>query len=301
MDALGGKDNDIKASAPESVTDDNIDDILGQVEKCAETGENFYYGNDISAESLSEVREYAEVVGLPKDKIQSVDIGRAKAMVEANVKEPVVEPEAPIVDFDLTPKIGTDPKNFEKQQVTAEAQAASLLDYRPDMDSGVRGIRGGEDYNQAPEVGVRRGENSIVNPDAIADVAAAEEKSSRQLIREENQRREDIKFDRENWESEVSRSMDSSITPQAGLHRTESPEPQRHTRSADWNNSIMPSEDSNPMPDKTLGESISEINTKKASEIQRDRQEDEWEVLETSTDVKVSDLLYESLKKNLGK
>jgi len=276
-----------------------------EIERCAKSGEIFYYGEGTSNDVKKDLNEYAEAVGLSKDKMESVSsekIRTSKIISEvesAQVEEPT---QAAELIFDIMPTIATDESAFVKDNswMDQKSSTAKTMEYRPD-DNGVIPIRGGEEYESNPVKGVRPGENSIANPDAIDVFATSEDKDSAQAIREANEkRRNENIFDVDSWESDKIAQMNrDSIIPNNGIHMVESPLSQSNTPDRAWDQSIVANEESAPMPEKTAGEQLSEINEQKRSSITRESESDDWEQLESSVRTTVSDLFFENLEKNL--
>jgi hypothetical protein len=299
------------ASVPETMDDATMAEAFSRIEQCAQSGDNFYYSDSLDAKSKSQLREFAQVAGLPADRIAEVDAGRrtaAKALADARAaEEPERVPEQkPVVDFDLIPEETTEAKHFEENRDWDSRSAAQAMDYKPAgamLTGSVIPIRGGETWEEDPVMQVRRGENSIAEPDAIQSEIDDEKVSSRDWIRQENEkRRSDRAFDREAWEAEFTAKLREglAVVPKAGIVRTENPEPQKHTPNPQWSQSIMASGDAEPMPDRTLGETLAEKRDARRHEIQReDPEEVDWDSRRSSVPEKVSDLFYDSLKKNL--
>jgi hypothetical protein len=287
----------------ESIDQSDLVEARSEIEKCAESGETFYFGSDTPDSIKKNLSEYAEAVGLSSESMQQVDsnsIRTSKKVVDAiSDAAPEGNEAAPEPLFDIIPTIPTNPDVFAKNDSWNKSQAAQSMEYRPE-DNGVVPIRGGEEYEKNPEKGVRSGENSIADPEAIDSLASSSEKTSLETIREGNEQRKATGFDRDSWESEVASKMrDSNILPSKGARMVESPQSQNHTSSGKYRESIM--SDSDLAPDKTVGETIPELNEKRASEIKREKEEDDWERMESSVGNMVTDVFYESLQKNLDK
>jgi len=296
------------ASVKESMTEAELVAARSEIEQCARQGETFHFSDKLDRGQQAELREYAAVVGLPPDQMQSVDsVRRERAEIVAKARESEASEPAelkkPVVEFDLIPEEATEGKHFEQNDSWNAVAAAKTMDYEPGMTGAVIPVRGGEEYEKNPVKGVRPGEASVAAPDAIGTMAESEEKSTLEIIREQNEKRlQDTAFDRDAWEAEFAAKMKeaTAIVPKPGVVRTENPEPQRHTPGAAWHNSIMGSPDEEPVPDRTLGETLAEKSAARRSEIQRSSEDDRsWDERQSSVVGKVTDVFFESLKKQM--
>jgi len=286
----------------ESVTADKIVEARAEIERCAQAGETFYYGSETPESVKRGLVEYAEAVGLPSDSVAQVDsdtIRTSRGVVDTlSAVADAAEPAAEQI-FDIMPTQSTDPDAFAKDGSWETSKAAQLMNYRPDVE-GVVPIRGGDEYDLNPVKGVRDGENSIADPDAIETSAQAEGKSSVDLIREGNESRKNASiFDSDAWESGMSAEMDDTIVPDGGYRMVESPQSQNHSSTGSYRETIAADPDSAPVPDRTAGEQIPELNQLRACEITRETEIDDWEKLESSVGNTVTDLFFDNLQKNL--
>ena len=175
------------------------------------------------------------------------------------------------------------------------------MPHRPDMDNGVVPIRGAENVETSRVVGNRPGENSMADPDAIKDMVESDAQGNRARIRSDNEERKaDISFNKTDWEAESIAGMDRVELPQAGILRTEAPQPQNHSATSQYDHSIS-QEGREDAPDQTVGETIADLNAQKKSDIQRQKEDGhEWDSKHSSVPEKVSDLFAEELEKRLN-
>jgi hypothetical protein len=204
--------------------------------------------------------------------------------------------------FNIIPQPASDPSVFgnDESWKNIENVKAKSINSRPSGE-GVAPIRGGEEYDMDPVKFIRPGENSIDDPEAIDAVASSDEKTSLQIIRESNERRRnEMSFDRDDWQSSKLDEMEhSSIMAQGGARQVEYPSAQNHSSNGTWNNSIVSDPDSDPMPEKTPGEQLAAINTNRQASISRESEADDWEKMESSVANKVGDIFMENLERNL--
>lgn len=304
-----GPDSDAKQAAAVKPQMGEADMVAAkeQIERCAKESKPFHIHADLDQAKKSELAEYAEAVGLDRKAITEVTESK-RATCEALGKLSQPEPKAaaapaakPVVDFDLTPKVATDEKNFKKDGKWNRQVSAQRMQERPAM-AGIVPIRGGEKYDENPVVGVRPGENSIGAPDAIAKIA--EEKDHGEIIREQNDRRRaETVFSKDSWEAEKLAAMDgravaAGATP--GLRRTDSVEAQRHSASPAWAQSIKPDPAKAEMPEKTAGEKLADAAEQRRKGIQRDKPQDDWNKVKPLVRAAIGDELVDALKKHLA-
>jgi hypothetical protein len=306
LDPFVEKDHDKISEVPSEISKSDLVEARSEMERCKESGEKFYFGERTSESVKRDLNEYAEAIGMPREMVEEVSMDRvakSKMARELTVEEPVKEDSTQPI-FDIISQPSTDPGAFKKNDSwkSAESSKARSLSDRPSGE-GIAAVRGGEEYEADPVKRVKPGENSIDDPDAIGSLSSSTEKTNADLIRESNAaKRKEAVFDVEEWQAAKKAEMDgASIIPDAGKRRVESPYSQNHSPNGPWNQSIMSNPDSDPMPDKTAGEQIVNENEQRKASISREVQDDEWENMESSVSSKVSDIFYDSLKKELGK
>jgi len=306
LDPFIEKDHERISDVAPEISESNLVEARSEMEKCMASGQKFYYGDKTSDSVKRNLTEYAEAIGMPKDMVEEVGTDRivnSKRACDLKVPEPVgKQAKQPL--FDIISKPATNPEVFEKNDnwKSAENSRARSMADRPSGE-GVTAIRGGEEYEADPVKKVRPGQNSIDFPDAIEALASSEEKTGADIIRESNAaKRNETVFNVNDWQASKEAEMKGmSILPSAGHKRVESPHSQNHSPNGPWNHSIMTNPDSDPMPERTAGEQITEVNEQRRASISREVQNDEWEQMESSVSSKVSDIFFDSLKKELGK
>ncbi len=306
LDPFVEKDSERLSKVSPSVAREDLVEARSEMEKCLESGQTYYFGDDTSDSVKSDIKEYAEVIGMSDDMIEQVSSDRVHMSKEAEslkLVEDVTPPQADQLIFDIVPQVPTDPNDFKKNDdwKDAENSKAKTIASRPAED-GIVPIRGGEKYEQDTVKSIRPGENSIDDPNAINSIATSDTKSTLDEIREAQERRKnETVFNIEDWQAEKEANLVDPIVPQDGHRQVESPVAQNHSSNGAWNNSIVTDPESSPMPDMTTGEQIASANAAKRASISRETQSDDWEQMESSVLGKVGDLFTESLEKELKK
>jgi hypothetical protein len=308
------------ANVSESLDPEDLINEKNEIERCANSGECYYYSDALSGSAVAELKEYAAVCGI-SDKFVSVsnsDQRSSKSLLELRASQSEEsaprDKSAPLegpFEVDSTPEEAFQKnrdwedvsiaKRFEELEIEASASPGILPNHS------VRNLRGGESNDVSREVGVRAGENSMVAPNAIGESVDSEEVGSRELILAENeQRKEDISFRVSDWEAEVLASMkEKNILPDEGIHRVESNQSQMHTPNVGTGQFSIAdsfSERSDTAPEKTAGERIAESNDVRKESIQRSKEDgSDWNDVHSSSHSKISDSFFDSLKASLGK
>ena len=279
-----------------------------EMEKCAKDGKQFFFQKDVTIQQKKELEEYAEVCGLNKDNM--VGISKAEKEISAEAQKPVEPKKSPDKDVFNVIKNFADPSSFQKNKDWDKVKPASkltsnkLTSKNSDTKSIVR-TDGIEKYEEQRIVKIRPGENSIASPDNIEKMANSKEKSVREKTVEANQKRKDgITFKVKDWEKEISdkNKSVSGVIAKKGVKLTEASPQQSHSKVADGQHSIFDKSDPTPsIPERSVGETLKDLNDKKRDSIQRKKGEDRsWDTVSSSKKDVVSDYLYEELKKRLA-
>jgi len=296
-----------KKEAASAVTISDDKDLVkakSEMEKCAKEGKQFFFQKDVTPQQKRELEEYAQACGLKKENM--VGISQTEKEISAEAQKPIEPKKAPEKDAFNVIKNFADPKSFEKNKDWEKAKPASKLSSKTSDSKSVVRANGVEKYEEQRIVGVRPGENSIVAPDNIEKMSENKDKSSRQKTVEANQKRkEEIVFKVKDWEKDVldKAKAISGVISQPGVKLTEASPQQSHSKVAKGQHSIFDKSDSTKsIPERTVGETIKDLNEKNKDSIQRKKNEDRsWDKVISSKKDTVSDLLYEELKKRLPK
>ena len=297
-------DADRIAGVKSNMNPDELVSAKDEIEKCAKKGQQVFVSENLPSDQRRELAEFAAAVGLPKDDMVEVKAEKQRrCQALATPAPPVVSAAAPkpIVDFDLSPKSSSNPDNFKKSDTWKTPVAAGKMSDRPGF-VGVVPIRGGEQYDANPVKGVRAGENSIGSPDAIGKSIADGDKSTRDIIRAENEKRvRDTTFSRDAWQAEAAAKVSGSLlTP--GICRVEAVQAQRHSGAPAEARSIKPDPNRSEMPEKSAGEKLAESNDLRRQSIQRPKgKEEDWNSARPAAKTGVSDEFLESARKAMAR
>jgi hypothetical protein len=301
MQSVVGKDVPQRASAPGKIDDSNELSVMEGIQKAAVSGGNFYYDARMDADSVSKIKEMAEIVGLPSAKIQATDPSIAKSVEKVSIDTPKKVESREMVD--VVKKGFADPESFvnNKSWDSASAIRHKTLSESPSMLSSVRSVRGGDDYNVSPNMKPRVGEASVVSPDVsgINDNTP----STKDLISSESElRKKSISFDKEAWETETTAGVDTASLPKTGIGGYGGDDTNRHWTPPIGQLSIMPGESQKENESRLdTSNAIRKENEARLNAIRRPREDGRsWDAQTSSVPNKVSDLFYESLKKAMG-
>lgn len=310
--------NRIKVSS--SQIDDNfIVEEFEVIERCAKNNTAYYYNNKWGTNCIDQLKEYASISNLPNKNFIGIDVSEEvkehkketlasnnkivrTASTESNnktfadkLKEAMSDP------FKIEEKSNTnymDKANWEK--VNAPTIAKDL----PAMNNGIKTIRSNDDYNKNCTHILPPTTNTINNPKAIDTFANSKiEDTGLRLAREKKERENEKKKEKKDWENEKLAEMKHrNIVSKGAVFLTENMNPQSGLESSSSQFGIYKKVDVDSIPEKTLGEKIAENNTNRKKSIQREsKKEIDWEKQNESRILGISDLLCESLKKELNK
>ena len=280
---------------------DDIVDARAKMEECARTGEQFHVDENLSSKAKAELREYAQVVGMDQGSVITVtDNDRKRSVLQLGDNEDKPK-EVPDRDaFGIIDSFA-DPSAFEKSRDWDKVAPTSKVDMGGRSQGTVARTDGVETYEAQREIGVRSAENSIAAPNNIRELIETDEKSSRDVIRESNRRRQEATtFDKDVWEAEQAAKMEhKGVLGREGIAGGQAGHYQEHTPVAPGQHSIF----TTPyVPDQTEGEKLAEKSEEHRASIQRDKTEDRsWDAPTSSNKPVVSDLLFEGLKKEMAK
>jgi len=298
---------------PEVLSDDILVSEREKIDKCASCEDTYYYSNKWDNSDVSQLREYASVCGLSIDKFQAVnpdefvkaDIERtASAKIVKIASETVVESD-PFADLKLN-----DPFHLEDMAEEAprekweEVKSASKLEDRPSMmTNAVVPIGGGEDYLANSDVPLAKNQNSIVNPDAIGQLASSDKEDTGVRLAREAAEREEAKGARhEAWQEDKIKAMvHNEDLPKGTVFCTEVMDAQPGLNSPSSQMGVYAKFDIDSVPEKTIGETLADRSEERRQEIQGRDKEDHDFGIQSEASRTISDPFVDSLKKSLGK
>lgn len=215
MDLLTGaslNDTDINISA--SLDEDGLSSEMDKIEKCASSGSNYAYNSEWSESHLARLREYASVVGFKGKMVPvtaSTDVSESVeddatmkrlSEVPVNRREASTDLRLAVADPYLLSELKDKTEGKDKwEQVNPERKLASAPDQSARVGN-ITPIRGEFEYEKQQQLRVRKGENSLANPDAIGKLANEEDTGER-LKTENANYREERKAAKSAWEKET--------------------------------------------------------------------------------------------------
>jgi len=296
-------------SLPDSIGEDAIYDEREKIEKCASTHNVYYYNSNWDRDAVSQLEEYAgicncKIAGVdPKDNSFLQKVSYAKQVEKMassettetpDIKNPLMGLMDPFKLDGDNQKSGAKDKEWEKVSSATKLSQPNVLTNLHSVTS----IGGGENYQLNNHMNIRRGQNSIVDPDAIQKAIQDKTEDAGQKMRNEKKELE-TKRKAEIVSSEKklvadAKSMGFGSMPAGKVQLTGASFAQPGLKSDDLFRFEMPS--------KTLGEELSAQNQTRKSSIQRKDVEDdrEWDTPRSQKVFTVGSLVdVDVLKKNL--
>lgn len=301
-----------------SLDDTALTNEMETVEKCASNGTNYAYNPEWSADQVSQLREYAAVVGMTGKMIAAKPASekmQSKIADDAQMKQlsDIIAGNKPKVAAELSLAVG-DPFRLagasdapsakeDWQKVTPEKRLASA----PSIESrsgGIMAIRGEYEFEASPTLRVRRGENSVADPDAISKLA--QELDSGEKLRADiaNQQTE-RKSAKTIWQKEAvqqAKNLGAGSLPRGKVFMTGSIPESAKTSGIDLQAATaeLSRIEEISMPDLTAGEALSKIQAGRKAEIQRESKKDDWQQVKGTTRPGLSDDFAEALEHQLS-
>lgn len=305
-----------------TIDENSIVEEFDILEECAKSNTAYYYNNKWGSNYISQLKEYACIHNLPKenfigvnseeydkyDEEQEITLSSSKTMIKTaststnqeqsfadKLKLAMSDP------FKIDEKLNTnymDKSNWEK------VSAPTTLKDNPLMTNGIKSIRGGEDYNKNCNQILPQTTNTINNPEAIDTFAKNNiEDTGLRLAREKKEREEEKIKEKKEWETQKLKEMKyKNIVAKGTVFLTENMNPQSGLESSSNHFGIYKKIDIESLPEKTIGEKIAASNDERKKSIQRNTEKEiDWAKQNESRKLGISDLLAESLKKELGK
>ena len=305
----------VEPKVAKSLDDVGLSDEMDKIEKCASSGSNYAYNPDWTPEQLSQIREYAAVVGF-KGKMCPVthEVHSTNSNKQQTLGENIVVNQ-PKVSADLSMAVGdpfhlTDLKDEAKQtdnweKISFEKKLASVPDITSNPGSIVP-IRGEFEYEKQQTLKVRRGENSLASPDAIGSFA--NEIDTGERLRQENANAlNERKAAKTAWQKEAvqtAKNIGPGALPRGKVFMTGSI-PEKPMQSGldlkQASEELSGMKTVPDLPDLTDGEKLREANANRKDNIQRKSQSDDWQKVKGSTRPSLDDAFANALESQLLK
>lgn len=277
------------------------------IEKCASNKQTYYYNSNWDNKVISQLREFSKLFNMNDDNFVKITLTSSvtnKNMIKTastDKKEPTIEEKLKNVwsdPFRIEEKSNTDyMKKANWEQVTKQ----STMKESPSMNSGaVNSLKGGEDYNKNQNHTVARGQNSILNPNAIKEYAEDKTIDNRQKILDSKIARENAKKqDKIDREEKVIKSMDkNNIIPKGKIFHTDNAQMATNLNSHQAKSGVYINCDPESIPNQTQGEKIA--SNKKEEDNKRKTENVKWERVNSESSSHISDSFADSLKNALG-
>jgi hypothetical protein len=284
-------------------SEDDMVSVRSKIEASAKSGNSVFIESGASPSQMSQLREYAAVVGADVSKIVEVSshektLASRVAIPEKQVVTPERDPFGTIDGF--APE-----SSFKPNRDWDSVQPAKKLANNGRESSGIVGrLDGRETYESQREVGVRPGEASIASPNAIQEYAESKDQSSLDRIRESNdKRREKIVFDKKQWEEDFAKALpDKGTIAMGGPKLTGASVENSRMRVGEGQHSMFDVKDRvGDIPEMTAGEMLSHSNDERRESIQRPKNEDRsWDAPKSSKKEVIGDVFFEALKRQMG-
>lgn len=298
-----------------SLDEDSLSNEMDKIEKCASSGRNYAYNPDWKPSQISQLQEYAAVVGLNGKMIAVQASSEVENIVEddSTMKQlasiTVNRPEASV---DLRLALG-DPFKLSDlsdvpelkdnwERVNPERKLASAPDQAARAGS-VMPIRGEFQYETQQKLKVKAGENSLTNPNAIEQLS--KEQDNGQRLRSENiQHEAERKSAKSAWQTELvqkAKATGVGALTRGNVFMTGSiPEKQKNS-GIELQAAIneFGSMESPMLPEievLTDGEKLHQTNANRKANIQRTASTDDWQKVRGSKRPALDDAFAEALE-----
>jgi hypothetical protein len=302
MDRITGaslNNEDINITA--SLDEDGLSNEMAKIEKCASSGGNYAYNAAWSDSHVARLREYAAVVGFNGKMIAVTASTDSKETIEddATMKRladvPVNRPEASpdlrlaVADPYLLVELQDAPETKDKwETVNPERKLASAPDQTARMGS-ITPIRGEFEYEKQQQLRVRKGENSLANPDAIGKLSQEEDTGERLKAENANHKAE-RKAAKSAWETETVMAAKASgvgALSRGNVFMTASIPEKKASSGLELDMAVIELSKMNAptIPDLqefTDGEKLHTANVDRKSNIQRKASTDNWQLVKGS-------------------
>jgi len=307
---------------PTALDDAGLVDEMEKIEKCASGGKDYMFNADWPADQVAQLREYAAVCDL---KGRMIPAKQAKAEPQAKVEDDdpetrklagIVAKAQPKVASDLAIAVGdpfhlSDDRAPEARENWQKVTPEQKLDAEPQISAragSVAPIRGEYEYASSPTLRVRRGENSVADPDAIGKLAKEEDTGARLKADNANARTE-RQSARTMWEKEAiakAKGLGAGALPRGNVFMTAAapvaPQQSGLDAKAATAELVKDMPKVTPdLPDLTDGEKLHQANKDRKTSIQREASSDDWQKVKGSTRPSLTDDFANALEFQLGK
>lgn len=301
----------LNSISSEKVTEDIIAKECEAIEKCASSNKPYHYNSKWDSEIVGHLKEYASAVGLDKSKM--IGVNTSEMIKQMNSSEPKMTKTAAAdvaaLESFAPSKLVLDPFKFEKLSDTSHMDKKNWevierqlnLDDAPQMNTGVRPMRGGEDYLKNSDPKVAKNQNTISNPDQIKKMLESNEIDTGARLKQEKAAKEAVKVqEHKDWEKNVIAAMEKKdIVPHGNVFPTEVMNAQSGLKNPSSQMGVYAKFDKDSIPDLTEGEKIKGARKEWNDTMKRAEKEKATFEMSKHSSREISDSFGDSLKKAL--
>jgi len=254
------------------------------IENCAKSKTPYLYNQKWSNDVKKELKEYASVCNLDSNNFKEIDpdfmLSQISHIVEAAENKSSIIKLASVENptiLDTAKEIIADPfklsniKDRVKEPNWQNVAKQSILTDKPSiLSNSIKAVRADENCCLNIDTKVARGTNSIADPDAIKKLTESNEKQPGEIVKERKEaaiqeKIQEKKNQNIEWQNEILKAAgDIGIIPKGKVFKTESCVFKQGYGTEDQPKmGAFKTVDPDSMPDKTMGETISEFNKAK--------------------------------------
>ena len=289
---------------PKSINEDGIVEERDKIEKCASSNKTYYYNSNWNEESIGQLKEYATIckctmIGVNpegEDFLKKSDeIAKMHKQASTSIKEssPLSEVMNP---FNLDREIDTSYLKKDMSWDKLSPESKMLKPIASNKQHSIVSIGGGEDYFKTPHLNIRKGQNSVTNPNAIDSIVNNKSEDVGLRIRKE---RKELEAGRkaeiiatEKQIVQKAKDIGFGSIPHGTVTLTESLNAQPGIK----NKNIF-----NLDAEQTAGEKLADQNRQRRASIQREAKKDDrlWDKQQPQATHEISDVFIKSLSEKL--
>jgi len=289
-----------------SVNEDGMIEERDRIEKCASSNQVYFYNSNWDKDTIGQLKEYAgickcKILGINPDgeefckKASEIEKLHKEASVTATEKSPL----AGIMDaFNLDREIDTSYLSKDKSWDKLSSESKMSKPTMSSKEHSIISAAGADDYFKNVHLNVRRGQNSVTNPDAIKSII--DDKAEDVGVRIRNERKEqEVGRKSEIIASEKKMIQDAKdagfgALPNQGAKLTAAMNAQPGIKNKDIFNLDA---------EQTDGEKLPKQNEQRKASIQREVKKEEraWDKKQPQATHEISDIFTKALAENLKK
>jgi hypothetical protein len=287
-----------------NINEDGIVEERDKIEKCASSNKTYYYNSNWNEESIEQLKEYATIckcktIGVnpegedflkKSDEIEKMHKQASTNIKESSLLSDVIDP------FNLDREIDTSYLKKDMSWNKLSSTSKILKPIASNKQHSIVSIGGGEDYFKNLHLNVRRGQNSVINPNAIDSIVNDKSEDVGLRIRKERKERETGRkaeiIATEKQIVQKAKDIGFGSIPHGTVTLTESLNAQPGIK----NKNIF-----NLDAEQTAGEKLADQNRQRKASIQREAKKDDrlWDKQQPQATHEISDVFTKSLSEKL--